>query len=216
MYKKIAVLLVLSCFVGALGDDRKIHADGKPTGHPIAEMKGKVIKIGEYTKDGVKVVEGENIKNVEDLKKFIQSQTPPGYQPLILLSGEEWCGPCKILKPKLEGPLPEKRIIFELIAGPKEKPTFANGLIASLILQQKNESEKNGSDKKGPELKLRRFNEKGQLTQAHLIFPSLWRFDNIQDLSNPDKYLTEEAVGDSKIIKWLKEPTPMIDNGAWF
>ena len=218
MYLRIGFLLVVSCFLGNFcaakdHDDGTIREVGTPPTatiengpapkrHPVAEPqleKGQLINV---TSDPAT---GKKIETVAQLKKFIRENTPRGFQPVLLLSGEDWCGPCKQLAAgRLKGELPKRKVIFELSV--PAVPT-SNPLYKAILL----------TPRKDPMLSYMRRDASGNLVGTRPMFPSIWSFEGVDALDDPNKSLIEEGVALAGVTKWLDNPPePTIDNGAWF
>lgn len=218
MYLKIGFLLVLCCFLGnfcAAGD----HVVGRevntpPTAarengharkpHPVTEPQSEKGQLINVTYDPA-TKKPREITTVAELKKFIRENTPRGFQPVLLLSGEEWCGPCKQLAAgRLKGELPKRKVIFEMVV--PAVPT-SNPLYKAILL----------TPRKAPMLSYMRRDASGNLVGTRPMFPSIWSFEGVDALDDPNKSLIEEGVALAGVTKWLDNPPePTIDNGAWF
>lgn len=157
------------------------HADSSKANRP--EARGKVIHIP------------SEIKTLEQFKDFIKKNTPKGSEPLLLLSGEDWCPNCVKLAPRLKGKIPASKVIFEIDTS-QDDPQ--KNILVNAIAKSKKFM------KDGPN---------NELKQTRPVFPSLWRFDG--DLMDPSKPLVEEGVGPDKISAWLDNPPVRINHGDW-
>lgn len=194
MYFRFGLLIVASCFIGAFGDSPGFHdvgggrAAGGTKARPIAENQ---------IAGGKRVILPKTLKTLEELEAFIKEKTPKGSEPLLLLSGEDWCPGCRALAPRLEGRMPHGKVIFELDVSNNATENF---LLNALVK----------SKGKKTFMKL----ENGELKGTRPVFPSLWRFDG--PLTDPDKAMVEEGAGKDKVTQYLDNPPPTIDNGSWF
>lgn len=135
------------------------------------------------------------IKTVEQFKEFIKEKVAKGDEPLILLSGEEWCVNCVKLAPRLKGNIPAGKVIFELDTSETNKEK--NVLISALAKSKS----------------FTKTDSKGELKKTRPVFPSLWRIDG--DLSDVSKVLVEEAAGADNVSHWLDNPPKRINHADW-
>lgn len=194
MYFRVALFMMAICMVGSFGEPTGSHdtGSGRSAGasktRPIAE---KGIPAGK------KIMVPKTLKTLEELEAFIKEQTPKGAEPLLLLSGEDWCPGCRALAPRLNGPMPVGKAIFELDVSDKAAENF----LLNALVRTKG---------KKTFMKL----ENGELKGTRPVFPSLWRLDG--PLTDPDKAMVEEGAGKDKVTHYLDNPPPTIDHGSWF
>jgi len=163
----------------------KLFADdhGAKTKGSHPEAQGKVIHMP------------PEVQTLEQFKEFIKTHVPKGSEPLLLLSGEEWCPNCVKLAPRLKGKIPASKVILEIDTS-QDDPK--KNILVNAIAKAKKFM------KEGPD---------NELKQTRPVFPSLWRFDG--DLMDPSKPLVEEGVGPDKISAWLDNPPVRINNADW-
>ena len=140
-----------------------------------------------------KILQSEKVSSYSFL--FIKEKVAKGDEPLILLSGEEWCVNCVKLAPRLKGNIPAGKVIFELDTSETNKEK--NVLISALAKSKS----------------FTKIDSKGELKKTRPVFPSLWRIDG--DLSDVSKVLVEEAAGADNVSHWLDNPPKRINHADW-
>lgn len=157
------------------------HNNASKKGHP--EAHGKVVVVP------------PEIKTLDQFKEFIKAHLPKGSEPLLLLSGEEWCPNCVKLAPRLKGAIPAGKVIFEIDTSQNDQQ---KNMLFKAITKSKN---------------FMKPDSKNELKSTRPLFPSLWRFDG--ELTDASKPLVEEGVGPDKISAWLGNPPVRINNADW-
>lgn len=191
---KFGLLIMATCFFGAFGEAPGSHEVG--SGRSAGSSKPRPLAEKQIVA-GKKIIVPKNLKTLKELEAFIKEKTPKGSEPLLLLTGEDWCPGCRALAPRLEGRMPAGKVIFELDVSDK---AAENVLLNALVRT------------KGKKTFMRL--ETGELKGTRPVFPSLWRFDG--PLTAPDKAMVEEGAGKDKVTHYLDNPPPTIDNGSWF